>query len=118
MYWPRCHSTNLKGPVPTGAFAYLLVLTSLPSNRCLGRLGVRGLDLGQLPEGRGAARVHLLEDLENGELHVGAGERLAVVELHALLQREGDRLAVGADGPRLRQSGNGLEAEVVLEQPF
>ncbi len=39
MYWPRCHSTNLNGPVPTGLFAYLLFWMSVPAKRCLGRIG-------------------------------------------------------------------------------
>ena len=51
-------------------------------------------------------------------LHVGAGEGLAVVELHAFLQLEGDGLAVGDDRPRFREARDRLQVEVVLEQSF
>ena len=62
-----------------------------------GRVRVRRLDCGYVAEGVDAARVHLLQHIHDGELHVGGGERLAVVELHVLAQLEGDGLAVGRD---------------------
>jgi hypothetical protein len=43
--------------------------------------------------------MNLLEDLHVGVLHIGTGERLAVVEGDAVLQMEGDRLAVRRDLP-------------------
>ena len=46
-----------------------------------------------------AARMHLLQHVEDRELDVLARERLAVVEPDTLLQLEGDRLAVRAHRP-------------------
>ena len=64
-----------------------------------GRELVGRLDRGHVAEGIDAARVHLLQHVHDGELHVGGGERLAVVELHVLAQLEGDGLAVGRHLP-------------------
>ena len=82
-----------------------------------GRVRVRRVDLGDLAEGRRPARVRLLEHLEHGELHVGAREGLAVVELDALLEREGDGLAVGAHLPGFREPGDGLEVQSYSRSP-
>ena len=82
------------------------------------RLGIRRLDIGDGAEGVGAARVDLLQDLEDRELHVGARERLAVVEADAAAEPERNGPAVVAHLPRLRQAGLGVQVEVVLEEPI
>jgi len=60
----------------------------------------------------------LLEQPIERELHVGGGQLLAVVELHALAQLEGPREPVGAGLPRLGQLGHrrhvGLEADELV----
>ena len=81
-----------------------------------GRL-VRRLDVDQGAEGIGPPRMHLLQHLHHRELHVGAGEGLAVVKAHPAAQLEGDALAVSSRLPRLRQARHGVQVEVVLEQP-
>ena len=82
------------------------------------RMLVRRVDLGHLTIGPRAPRVQLAQDLLDAELHVGAGEGLAVVEADAVLELEGDGLAVRADRPGLGQPGSRLEVEVVLEEPL
>jgi len=39
MNCPLSHSTNLKGPVPTGLLAFEALFGSCPSKRCLGSMG-------------------------------------------------------------------------------
>src|ERR1041385_175458 len=60
--------------------------------------------------------MRLLQHIEDAELDILARERLTVMELDAFLELERDRLAVGAYRPRLRESRNRLQIEVVLEQ--
>ena len=74
------------------------------------------VDRRHLAEGHPAPRVQLLPDLLEGKLHVGRGERLAVVPGHASPQLEGVGLAVGGDRPRLGQGRARLQVEVVVEQ--
>ena len=54
----------------------------------------------------------LLEVLDD----IGCDQVLPAVELHALPERQGDRLAVGSDDPPLGETGQGLEALVVARQ--
>ena len=77
---------------------------------------IRSVDRFDRAEGADAARVYLLQHVEDAELHVGASERLPVVELHALLQPEGEGFAVRTHRPGLREPGDRLQVEVVFEQ--
>src|SRR5215831_16284313 len=80
------------------------------------RVGVRRFNIRHLPERVGAAGMDLFQHLQNAELHIGAGQRLAVVERHVPAQLEGDGLAVLADGPGFRQARLRLEVEIVFKQ--
>ena len=77
---------------------------------------VRGIDRVELPIVVDAARMEFLQHLHEGELDVGAGERLAVVPRHPLAQLEGDRLAVLAHLPRFGETGQRLRFGVVFQQ--
>src|SRR3546814_691063 len=57
-----------------------------------------------------------LQHLQDAELHVGAGEGLAVLKLHPFPQFEGDGLPVRANLPGLCEAWLRLEVEVVLEE--
>ncbi len=77
---------------------------------------VRGLDRLEVGERGASARMILLQDLLEGEFHVGRGEGFAVVELHALSQGEGDRLAIGRERPGGGQRRMRRELVVVGDQ--
>ena len=61
-------------------------------------------------------RMDLLEDLQNRELNIGAGERRPVVEFDAFLQLERDGFGVGADLPGLGEARQRLEVHVIFQQ--
>ena len=67
-------------------------------------------------ERRDAARMDLLQHLHDRELHVGGGERLAVVELHALAQLERHGLAVRAHLEAFGETRLRLQVEAVFQQ--
>ena len=67
---------------------------------------------------RPPARVNLAQELVHGEDDVVGRERLAVVELHPLLQPERVGLLVRRDLPALGERGLGLELVVVAQQRF
>ena len=74
----------------------------------------RGLDLVHGDEVRLAGRA--LEEAVEGELHVGRGHLLPVVELDALPELEGPGVRVGADLPGLRQLRPRVHVGVVAHE--
>ena len=81
-------------------------------------LFVRRVDAGQLGEQERREGVIFLQDLHEGELDVGARERLAVVKYNAFAQLEGDGLAVGRGLPRCREIGLRILIPVVCHKTF
>ena len=140
MYWPRCHSLNLNGPVPTGRALAGLVRKSrafiemLRHHRQVARHEraeeraerllhleddggrIRRLDVGDIGQHRARARIDLRQEDLGGEHDVGRGERLAVMPFHVLLELERVGQAVGGHRPRLGERRLRLEVEIVGEQ--
>ena len=74
----------------------------------LDRVGIGGADVLEVAGAPGERRLELGagQPLE-GVDHVVGGELLAAAEAHVVAQLEGVELAVGADGPRLGEIGDG-----------
>src|SRR5882672_6270585 len=132
MTEPRSYFLNLNGPVPIWASGRLrspyFSSTCLAATRhhaeamAAGKYGTGYFSVNgtvaasaasiEATSGLGGAALRALEvgieDAVERRLHVGGGEGLPVVPLHAAAQMEGVRLAVGRDRPALREIAGDL----------